>query len=130
VATAACYPTGQPPYDSAATFYVTDAGAAARDRTYEGYTMTGGNWLPNSTVRIQVMDRPEAGGTNSSWQHVADLHVGPLGTFEGYYITPKICGRPEPAQTVKFLARNLSNGTIKTHNGVSPLIFFTRQPCP
>ena len=127
---AACLP-GQSPDDSQASFFVTSAGRGG----VSGYVPTGYGWKPNSKVEISVWNEPDGPGSASTdWKKVFDEDVDRDGLFgfntgaPFYPVRRTICGTPGEGQTMAFMAKSLTTGTVRMHR-VAVDIYFTFKPC-
>lgn len=126
----ACVP-GQTADERQSDFYVSVSFQGGQS----GYLPTGWGWRPNSTVEISIWNEPNGPGTASTqWKKLFDETVDPSSLFgfnsgAPFYPVPRrICGHPENGQTVVFMAKSLTTGSIRMRQ-VPADLYFTFQPC-
>lgn len=117
--------------ESAADLYVTWAGQGG----VSGYLPTGYGWRPSSKIEISIWGEPDGRGSASTeWKKILD-EVPDGSTLFGfnpgapfYPVRRSICGAPEQGQTMVFMAKSLTTGTVRMHR-VPVDLYYTFQPC-
>ena len=117
--------------ESGADLYVTWAGQGG----VSGYVPTGYGWRPSSKIEISIWGEPDGPGSASTeWKKVLD-EVPDSFTMFGfnsgapvYSVRRTFCGQPEQGQTMVFMAKSLTTGTIRMHR-VPVDLYFTFQTC-
>jgi len=128
-----CLP-GQSSEDPYADFFVDTAGPGQAGM--EVYRPRGYGWKPNSKVEFSIWNEPDGRGSASTqWKKIFDVNVDATGMFgfndaaAVYPVRRSICGNPETQQTMVFMARSPTTGTVRMHQ--SPVDhYFTLRPCP
>lgn len=125
-------PPGKVPEDTQADFFVSSTGQGG----VSGYLPTGWGWKPGSKVEISIWHEPNGpGSVSSDWKKILEENADNSGMFGFNYGAPfypvrrNICGNPENGQTLLFMAKSLTTGSVRMRQ-VPADLYFTFRPCP